>query len=85
MKWRHIRDERPDDNSWIIQLSSWDSTFDPHQIGNLLIGFRKYEQRCSWEQEKDYYEKNGYHLPNFYWIYTNEIDFPCDKEKKCND
>lgn len=79
MKWTHIYDERPEEDSFIVTIQEGYESMGHyyHYIGQRVWKLNG----LSWQDSLDYYKKYDMAYPPFWWIYAK--DFPFPKTKEC--
>jgi len=86
MKWNHIMQKQPKEESTIIQLDAPyidKITFKDGWEKHYLMGMRYY---CSygqpWHEFLEVSRKSGWKDPDFYWVYAKDFPFPKEDKKE---
>ncbi len=76
MKWNHIMDKQPENETVIIQLDMPQDNQYPGEFSkHYTMGMRLYRLYGDWETYMDICKRDN-HYPNFWWIYAKDFPFP---------
>jgi hypothetical protein len=78
MKWKHVQNERPKPNSFIIKLNKFGTEYKDPSKTHWALMMTYYEERVPWEFYEKWCLDNKQNLSDYWWVYPEELNFPGD-------